>query len=224
MTAPDGYAADVTGCIAGSEGVRGEGLSTPAGIACPAEFAEAVRVLAARRGTSPAALAAAVLLLTGAHPLEEDPGPGEAVLDAWPPGCADESVVRRALAVALALADGVVPLRDAERLETRLVALEHRNKTLNTAIERLAFQPLPGGLTGLRDALAVFGFVNEWCFDEDLVRRRFRELAPVYHPDTGVVGCRQRMAQLLEARTLLIRHVRTAYAAGRWRAAGSARS
>jgi len=41
-----------------------------------------------------------------------------------------------------------------------------------------------------------------------MVRRRFRELAPVYHPDTGVVGCRRRMALLIEARDVLVGFLR----------------
>lgn len=110
----------------------------------------------------------------------------------------------------------MVPAAEAERLNARIETLEYRNKALTNALERVSFQPLDGGVQEVRDAAQIFGFANEWCFDEDRVRRRFRELAPVYHPDTGVVADRNRMTQLIEARNLLIHHVRTAYVSGRW--------
>lgn len=185
-------------------------------IACPADFRSAVLGLAARRGCDAAALAGAALLLgAGAVP---DPGAGDAVLELGLDTVHDHGAVRRGLATALAAVDGwtLLPAAEASRLEGRLATLEYRNKALASALERVSFQPLEGGLTQVRDAASLFGFVNEWCFDEDRVVRRFRELAPVYHPDTGVVGCRQRMAQLIEARNLLVRHVRTAYRSGAW--------
>lgn len=196
--------------------VRGVHHSVP----CTADFRAAVLDLAARRGCDAAALAGAALLLgVGVMP---DPGTGDSVLDLrLAPGAArthDDAAVRRALATALAAAEGwrLVPAAEAARLDGKLETLEYRNKALANALERVSFQPLEGGLTQVRDAASLFGFVNEWCFDEDRVVRRFRELAPVYHPDTGMVGCRQRMAQLIEARNLLIKHVRTAYTSGAW--------
>ena len=195
--------------------------SVPAGgvvytVPCEPAFLAAVLDLAARRGCDVAALAGAALLLgAGAMP---DPGAGEAILDLRLAPGLDGAAIRRGLATALAIADGwrLVPTAEATRLEGRLETLEYRNKALANALERVSFQPLEGGLTQVRDAASLFGFVNEWCFDEDRVVRRFRELAPVYHPDTGMVGCRQRMAQLIEARNLLIKHVRTAYSSGEW--------
>ncbi|HRJ61647.1 MAG TPA: hypothetical protein PKZ99_10770, partial [Azospirillaceae bacterium] len=110
----------------------------------------------------------------------------------------------------------LTPVAEVEKLQTRVETLEYRGKALTNALERVSFQVLEGGIRDVRDAAQIFGFANEWCFDEDRVTRRFRELAPVYHPDTGVVADRERMAQLIEARNLLVRHVRTAYAAGKW--------
>ncbi len=176
-------------------------------VPCEPAFRAAVLELAARRGCDVAALVGAALLL-GAEAMP-DPGAGEATLDLRLSPGLDGAAVRRALATALAVADGW-------RLAGRLETLEYRNKALANALERVSFQPLEGELTHVRDAASLFGFVNEWCFDEDRVVRRFRELAPVYHPDTGMVGCRQRMAQLIEARNLLIKHVRTAYSSGEW--------
>ena len=234
MTAPDGLPVDaldtrsdvqgqsfvgVFPSAAGPLSVRGPHTVLYA-VPCGAAFRTAVQDLAVRRGCDPAALAGAVMLL-GASLV---PDPGIAADDTpvrlevrLAPGL-DDATVRRALATALAGAEGwtLLPAAEARRLEARAESLEYRNKALANALERVSFQPLDGALTQVRDAASLFGFVNEWCFDEDRVVRRFRELAPVYHPDTGVVGCRQRMAQLIEARNLLIRHVRTAYSSGEW--------
>ncbi|PWC43521.1 hypothetical protein [Azospirillum sp. TSO22-1] len=229
MTAPDGFPMDALDRRSDVhrasvvDAFAAAGVSLPVrgvlhSISCPAVFRTAVLDLAARRGCDAAALAGAALLLGAGT--EPDPGAGDAVLDLRLDTVHDHGAIRRALATALAAADGwkLVPSAEASRLEGRLETLEYRNKALASALERVSFQPLEGGLTQVRDAASLFGFVNEWCFDEDRVVRRFRELAPVYHPDTGMVGCRQRMAQLIEARNLLIKHVRTAYRSGDWTA------
>lgn len=225
MTAPDGFSFDPLPGAA--EGVAFPGASVSAApdsvrlqhIPCDPGFARRVAGLAARRGGTPSAIAAAALLLGSAA--AEDPGPGDGVLELHLPRPVDAATVRRALAGALDLADGAtVPAAQADRLRSRVETLEYRAKSLANALERVSFRPLDGGVREVRDAAQIFGFVNEWCFDEDRVVRRFRELAPVYHPDTGVVACRERMAQLIEARNLLIRHVRVAYRAGAWRKRG----
>ncbi|OYD85700.1 hypothetical protein [Azospirillum brasilense] len=230
MTAPDGYPfaalTDVdTGLFpsatAGAAPVRGAPTAILYTIPCTPAFAAAAVRLAAGRGTDVSALATAALLL--APDRMPDPGaPGgaeRAVLELrLPPGHSD-AAIRRALAAALALAEPgcrLMPADEAGRLEGAVETLTYRNKALAHALERVSFRPLDGKLTQVRDAAQMFGFVNEWCFDEDRVVKRFRELAPVYHPDTGVVACRDRMAQLIDARNLLINHVRTAYRSGPW--------
>lgn len=235
MTAPDGSSIDSLGPPSGGDGpsalVPCGGRSVVAGrrVACPPLFADAVQALAAHRGCDMGALVAAALLLGGDARLADldDPGAGDAgLMMILPPGAASlgDGAVRRLLALALRLADPaawrLTPPDPAEeeraRLSARVETLEYRNKALSNALERVSFQPLKDGVLHARDAAQMFGFANEWCFDEDRVVRRFRELAPVYHPDTGVVACRERMAQLIEARNVLIRHVRTVYPAGAW--------
>ncbi len=193
-------------------------------VPCGVRFRAAVLELAAMRGVGVPALAAAALLLapaSAADPGTRDAG-GEAVLEvgsATPSDTVSDAAIRKALAAALALADPgarILPGEDVRRLEAAVETLGYRNKTLAHALQRLSFQPLDGRITELRDAVQLFGFVNEWCFDEDQVRRRFRELAPVYHPDTGIVACRERMGQLIDARNLLVHHVRSAYGSGDW--------
>ncbi|WP_029007918.1 hypothetical protein [Azospirillum halopraeferens] len=228
MVAPDGFPFDPPDGPFGPGGLsaRAGGAAAPScAVPCFPDFHDAVLRLAARRGCDAGALAAAALLVTPDIAGIDDPGApadGEAtaVLAVLAEHPAEPAVIRRALAAALALADPqawrLVRGADLSRLEAQVQVLDYRNKALVNALERVSFQPLDGGLTQVRDAARLFGFVNEWCFDEDRVVRRFRELAPVYHPDTGVVGCRDRMVQLIEARNLLIRHVRTAYTSGAW--------
>ncbi|CAO3405830.1 hypothetical protein [Azospirillum largimobile] len=191
-------------------------------VPCGARFRTAVLELAATRGVGVPLLLTAALLL--APEGAADPGPrdadGEAVLEVGETDAPD-AVIRKALAAALALADPgarILPGEDVRRLEAAVETLGYRNKTLAHALRRLSFQPLDGRITEVRDAAQLFGFVNEWCFDEDQVRRRFRELAPVYHPDTGIVACRERMGQLIDARNLLVHHVRSVYGSGDWMA------
>ena len=167
--------------------------------ALPDELATALEELARERQVCTEALLSAARLLCGDDGAQADILAAETALAAA--GRGPRRLVNRA---------------DAARSETRIEMLEYRNKALTGALARVSFQPLDGGVREVRDAAQIFGFANEWCFDEDRITRRFRELAPVYHPDTGVVADRDRMAQLIEARNLLIRHVRTAYASGGW--------
>ena len=191
-------------------------------VPCGARFRAAVLNLAAARGVGVPMLLAAALLL--APEGAADPGlrdsDGDAVLEVGETDAGDGKI-RSALAAALALADPgarILPGEDVRRLEAAVETRGYRNKALAHALQRLSFQPLDGRITQVRDAAQLFGFVNEWCFDEDQVRRRFRELAPVYHPDTGIVACRERMGQLIDARNLLVHHVRSAYGSGDWMA------
>ncbi len=193
-------------------------------VPCGAAFHAAVLELAAARRVGVPDLAAAALLLAPAA--FDDPGMrdagGEALLEIGATAVSDaasDQTIRKALAAALALADPgarILAGDDVRRLEAAVETLGYRNKTLAHALQRLSFQPLDGRITEVRDAAQLFGFVNQWCFDEEQVRRRFRELAPVYHPDTGIVACRERMGQLIDARNLLVHHVRTVYSSGDW--------
>lgn len=219
MTAPDGLAAEIFDAFdaddaqatvlafpgAFSVSVESEPPAPdntdapPPAALLPDPLAQALARLADERGVTVQALLGAARLLIG------DGGPQ-----------ADSAAAELILAAAGRGPQRLTSVADIEKRETRIDMLEYRNKALTGALERVSFQPLDGGVREVRDAAQIFGFANEWCFDEDRVTRRFRELAPVYHPDTGVVADRERMAQLIEARNLLIRHVRTAYPSGGW--------
>ncbi|RJF84693.1 J domain-containing protein [Azospirillum cavernae] len=224
MTIPDGVPFDALDLPSGGSAIAPHLIAEsppPRRLPCGVRLRDAVLALAAARGTDAGALALAAQLLLpdGADDPGESDTEGAAVLVLRASVGGDDAALRRALAAAVALADPgfrVIPAGDVGRLEAAVETLGYRNKTLAHALKRLSFQPLEGQITEVRDAALMFGFLSEWCFDEDLVRRRFRELAPVYHPDTGVVACRERMAQLIDARNILIHHVRTVYASGAW--------
>jgi len=206
-------------------------------VPCQAGFRTAVLTLAKRRGVDAAELVRMVLTLVSPSVREGIPDPGEPGADDRDnpqrrpgggrqpmPGLAptlvlrlqpglDHTTIRQALAVAVALDDPkshrLVQSTEHNRLTSRVEKLEYRNRALANAVERLSFRPRPGRL-GLRDAAAMLGFTSEHEYDEQLVTKRFRELAPIYHPDTGILPCRERMALLIDARNLLVKHLRSA--------------
>ncbi|MEI6557552.1 MAG: hypothetical protein WCO00_04035 [Rhodospirillaceae bacterium] len=210
-------------------------------VPCQAGFRSAVLALAKKRGVDAAELVRMVLTLVapavraavpdpgvpGADDREASmrpPGPGRRMVPALVPTLVlrldpdlDHPTIRQALAVALALDDPkghrLVRQDEHARLTTSVERLEYRNRALANAVDRLSFRPRSGRL-GLRDAALMLGFASEHDFDEHLVTKRFRELAPIFHPDTGILPCRERMAQLIDARNLLIKHLRTIPAAG----------
>ena len=209
-------------------------------VPCRACFRGAVLALAKKRGVEASELVRMVLTLVSPALRASIPDPGipaDDDIDATrPPGTGrrmtptlvptlvlrldpdlDHATIRQALAVALALDDPkshrLVREDDHARLASSVERLEYRNRALANAVERLSFRPRPGRL-GLRDAALMLGFASENEFDEQLVTKRFRELAPIFHPDTGILPCRDRMAQLIDARNLLIKHLRAIPAAG----------
>ena len=80
-------------------------------------------------------------------------------------------------------------------------------KRVVTALQALAFTPLPNGVRTLRDALYVLGLPDRSGLTMATLNQRFRQLAPIYHQDTGLVPCADRMVQLIDARDLLARHL-----------------
>lgn len=92
-------------------------------------------------------------------------------------------------------------LHEIGRLKEQLV-------TLRQALDRTSFRPLRGGVRTAAQAAYVLGMPSEWGLDEATVNARYRLLAPIYHPDGGQLADAERMAQLIEARNLLLRHLR----------------
>lgn len=213
MTCPDDISFVEDGLVSSglASSDRGDVGALHRTVMLPRDFLVALLDHAAQRATTVSSLLQAALLL---GVVGDDPGRGPASLflsnEGWHV-CVPDLAVRRALAGTLALAAPdacVVQLRDLEKRDHAIARLTHRNGLLRRALEGVAFEPLREPLRDVREAALLFGFVSERCFDEDLVLRRFRKLALVYHPDTGPLGSAERMGQLIDARGLLLRHVR----------------
>jgi hypothetical protein len=227
--------------LAGEAALERRPVTVLYSVLCPPAFAEAVNALAERRDNTLSGLVDGVLALV--HPglramvadpgsggaeagsisesssSEEGPSPPPAVLSlSLRPGLA-HGTIRQALAVALALDDPLGwSLRRQEEnaeLRARVEKLEYRTGQLVQALEKISFEPREEGIASLAEAAAVFGFRGHQAVDEQMITRRFRQLAPIYHPDTGMLPCRRRMALLIEARKFLLSHVRRTY--GGWR-------
>jgi len=214
-------------------------------VPCAAWFRDAVTALADRRGVNAADLARSILLALPAAAVDAAPDPGEpgagdretVILKSGPavgrpwrrkprlqvrmaPG-SDAVQIRRALGLALALAEGRIdlaidPKRSpepkppavldpavAEALD-RLGRVEAENERLRATVAALAFTPLPGGIRNRDEALHVLGFPPAVKPAFATVRARFRALATIHHPDSPT-GSHERMSQLNAAIDLLRR-------------------
>jgi hypothetical protein len=201
-------------------------------VPCGSAFRDAVTALAASRQVNVGDLTRSVLLLLPAETIARFPDPGEPTPDdretvvlksgpsaskPWrrkprlqvrlPAGFATEDI-RRALALALAMASGDVALTlevgDEPRAKDRLAVAEREIDRLNGAVMALTFEPLKGGVGSRADALFVLGFPPGSRPDQVTIRSRFRMLATVHHPDSGF-GSHDRMTQLNEAFAILKR-------------------
>ncbi|CAK0776136.1 putative Molecular chaperone DnaJ [Azospirillaceae bacterium] len=122
------------------------------------------------------------------------------------------STLRHALAVALSLSTpprtvAASSLR-VEELEIVKEKLEQQLQDCRSTLEVLSFQLLPNGVKTQREAAHVMGFPNTIGLTSEDVTKRFRLLASVYHPDKGILGCAERLGQVVEARNILRRCVR----------------
>lgn len=118
----------------------------------------------------------------------------------------DPALLRRALALALSL-DGdeaTLLVESVEQRRERVEELKQRYRQteeltrLRKHVENLSSRLLPGGINSYEDALYVLGLPPGSLPTEDEIRRRFRQLAAIYHPDSGY-GDTDLMAQLNHA-------------------------
>jgi hypothetical protein len=200
-------------------------------IPCSSAFRDEVTNLAARKRSNVADLARSVLLLLPEETVRKMPDPGgppvgdreQTMLKSgpsqgrpWrrkprlqvrlPPGY-ETSIVRRALALALALdrderAIQVRSPNDPVEPDPRLAPLTEEVERLHAAVAALAFRPLSAGVRTRSEALHVLGFAPGELPDRDAIRARFRALATVHHPDSST-GNHLRMSQLNAALSLL---------------------
>jgi hypothetical protein len=92
--------------------------------------------------------------------------------------------------------------------DNEIASLKEKLAVLRLALERVSFRPMRGGVRTASQAAYILGLASEWGLDEATVNARYRLLAPIYHPDGGQLADAERMAQLVEARNLLLRHIR----------------
>lgn len=120
--------------------------------------------------------------------------------------------LRRALALALSMAEGEAELalvteadRKAEAaVERARDELADENATLRGLIADLAMPVLPKGIASRAEALFVLGFPPTAVPDTGSIRRRWRRMAMIYHPDSAF-GDHDRMSQLNQALEKLTR-------------------
>ena len=98
--------------------------------------------------------------------------------------------------------------REEAQRQGDLLALANKLDAAAASVEKLAFTPVPGGVRTPRQAAYVLGILDEDQTSEAEITRRFRLLAPHYHPDTGLLTGSERMTQLIEARRILVAHLR----------------
>ncbi len=201
-------------------------------ISCSSEFRDAVIALADAKKVNVGDIARSAMLTLPAEAIENFPDPGEpdgddrevVILKSGPsegkpwrrkprlqvrmPAGFDVLAIRKALGLALKL-DGDelnVALEDAESLNLvdAMAARDEENLRLKSIISALSFDVLPGGVRSRNEALFVLGFPPESKPDLNVLKARFRMLATIHHPDSGV-GDHGRMSQLNEAVALLRR-------------------
>ena len=118
-------------------------------------------------------------------------------------------ILRKALGMALALAakHTIINLQNSadEPYQTTIDSLKQSNARLVDTIEKLSFSPISGGCTTATEALYIMGLPKDPHPSGDTIKRRFRELAGIYHPD-GILGDHERMSQLNEAFSFLRRN------------------
>jgi len=198
-------------------------------VPCASEFRDAVLEIAERHGVNIGELARAVLLLIPDEaaqfpdPGEPTPGDRETVilksganegknwrrkprLQVRLAGGHDSAGIRRALALALAMdrGDYTVRVEDGHSPSgvQRLKEARSEITRLRYQVKAMSFIPLEQGVRKRTDALYVLGFQPESTPETDEIRKRYRKLAAIHHPDSGQ-GEHRRMSQLNEAVTRL---------------------
>ena len=186
-------------------------------IACTPELRDAANAIAARSRQSLSRLVVAVLDIlpdTGAQhfglPPTANPGKpgrrGPRLILRVPAGNS-EARVQQALALLVHVGGGthaLVPAAEVDLLLERLRQAEEKVGELTDSVERIAFRPLRGGVNSREEAMYVLGLPPSERLDAQRVSSRFRAVAPIFHPDTGVVASHMRMVQVIEARKLLM--------------------
>ena len=194
-------------------------------VSCASGFRDAVLELAERHGVNAGELARAVLLLMPAEaskfpdPGAPEPGDRETVilksganegknwrrkprLQVRLASGHNTAGIRRALALALAMdrGDHTVTIEDRRQPSNGQRLKEARSELtrLRYQVKAMSFEPLEQGVKSRPDALYVLGFPPTATPQADEIRKRYRKLAAIHHPDSAQ-GDHRRMSQLNQA-------------------------
>lgn len=210
----------------GTTAVRKTSYAVP----CASDFRDAILDLAERRHVNVGDIARSVMLCLPVETVNQARDPGEPDIDdregvtlqsgpaagkPWrrkprlqvrlPAGYTIVQI-RKALGLALAIDSGEIVIavsdRDEPQASDLLAALHDENTRLRAIIDALQFQPLKGGVRTQAQALHILGYAPGDRPTYSGVKRRFRLLAAIYHPD-GARGDHTRMSQLNEAMSLI---------------------
>lgn len=94
--------------------------------------------------------------------------------------------------------------------DNEVARLRDENAQLRAALDQVSPKALPQPPRTATQAAWFMGFANAFGLTPELVTGRYRQLARIYHPDTGIAGDSTRMAQLTAARGVLIQHLKAA--------------
>ncbi len=212
-------------------GARGKTKASYA-ISCSTAFRDKLTLLAERQGVNVGDLARSVMLTVPPETIDAAPDPGEPErgdretitlksganagkpwrrkprLQVRLPGGLDPVRIRKALGLAWALNEGSLrllleesrrPTRDQEVTRLRDDVSRHR-----AMIETLSFEKMPHGVRTRGEALYILGFPPWETPTPETARARYRMLATIHHPDSGV-GDTERMSLLNQAMSFLKR-------------------
>lgn len=199
-------------------------------IPCSSSFRDAVLKLADRRHVNVGDIARSVMLCLPGEVIDEADDPGEPGIDdredvtlksgpsagkPWRrkprlqvrlPAGYKTVQIRKALGLALAVDAGAVRLslasQDVPGMSTVIEGLQDENARLRTIIDAMQFQPIEAGVKTQAQALYILGYAPGDRPTYSGVKRRFRLLAAIYHPD-GARGDHNRMTQLNQAMSLI---------------------
>jgi hypothetical protein len=184
-------------------------------IACSVDLAEAARSAEARSGRTLSQLVNGLLYalpeeaIDGLADFAEPQGRSRRQGARLPVRVAPRwhrAAIRRAIGFICGTDSGqllVVSATDQADLWRELERSQRRIEQLLSFLERLSFQPIPGGVRSQEEARYILGLAPTAPTDTESLIARFRSLAPVYHPDSGLSESHTRMVQLLEARRYL---------------------
>lgn len=115
----------------------------------------------------------------------------------------DSATLRKALALALSMAEGdseLTIITESDKKAQQVIEkardkLADENEELKRLAGQLAMPILQHGVNSRSEALFILGFPPTAVPDQATIRRRWRQLAMIYHPDAPF-GDHERMTQL----------------------------